>query len=59
MIVNEASTLVINTMSKQKYKSLKDTNRLSDKEIYAIEDEEEEMEALTNSEIEELLRNFM
>ena len=59
MIVNEASTLVINTMSKQKYKSLKNTNRLNDNEIYAVEDEEEEMEALTNSEIEELLRNFM
>lgn len=56
-VVNDSSQLVINTYSSQKvFDKAKQQGKVNDNEMHLIEGED--MEALSNADIEEILRNL-
>lgn len=56
-VVNNSSKLVINTYSSEEvFEKAKEQGKVQDNEIHLIEGEE--MEALSNADIEEILKNL-
>lgn len=56
-VVNDSSQLIVNTYSSQEvFQKAMEQGKVNDKEMHLIEGED--MEALSNADIEEILRNL-
>ena len=56
--VTTANKLVINVMTKEVHKEMTKRGLTKEDELYSIIDDEEAVESLTNSDIENILQNF-
>ena len=58
-VVNNSSQLVVNTYSSQEvFEKAKAQGKVNDNEIHLIEGEDVDIEALSNADIEEILKNL-
>jgi len=56
-VINDSPQLILNTYpSEEVFKKAKEQGKVNDKELHLIEGEE--MEALSNADLEEILRNL-
>lgn len=58
-VVNNSSQLVVNTYSSQEvFEKAKAQGKVNDNEMHLIEGEDVDIEALSNADIEEILKNL-
>lgn len=56
--VTTSNKLVINVMTKEVHNEMIKRGLIKEDELYSISDDEEAVESLTNSDIENILQNF-